>query len=131
MNKKKTITIVLPYPPSANTLFRNVSGRGRVKTERYRTWARVAGVELSAQRAQWPVKSITGPVHVDLTVQRIDNRKRDLDNLLKAPLDLLVSMGVIDDDSKIHSLAIRWGDVEGLRVEVSKYRGSHNVRPMP
>lgn len=71
------------------------------------------------QRVQWPVKSVSGPVKISITVERIDRRKRDLDNLFKAPLDLLVSMGVIEDDSKIDDLSIRWGDVEGMIVEVS------------
>lgn len=116
------ITIILPYPPSVNMIFRNVPGKGRVKTRRYQTWARVGQTEIMIQRAKWPVKHIAGPVHVAITVQRPDRRKRDLDNLLKAPLDLLVDMKVIDDDSKIESLSVRWGLVDGMRIEVSEYK---------
>jgi len=115
------ITIALPYPPSVNGAFRNVTGRGRVKTARYLTWARAAQNEIINQRTQWHEKSISGLVHVSVTVNRPDRRKRDLDNLLKAPLDLLVDMGVIEDDSKIHCLSIRWGQVEGMRVEISEF----------
>lgn len=112
------ITIALPYPPATNNLFRNAPGKGRVPTERYKTWRRVAETEIMAQRVQWPEKKLAGPVAAIITLQRKDNRKRDLDNLCKAPLDTLTRMGVLADDSQVHCLTVQWGEVEGCRVEL-------------
>lgn len=41
-----------------------------------------------------------------------DLRRRDLDNLLKAPLDALTASGMWDDDSQIHALAIRKAGID-------------------
>lgn len=105
-------TITLPRPPSTNHLFRN-GKRGRHKTPHYLRWLTLAGIALAEQRPE-PVK---GPVEVDITVQA-SKRKEDIDNRAKAVLDLLTKHGVIEDDHKVQELRIRWGDVEGARVEV-------------
>lgn len=39
-----------------------------------------------------------------------DSRKRDLDNLLKAPLDALQNAGVYKDDNQIEEIIIRRGE---------------------
>ena len=41
-----------------------------------------------------------------------DRRRRDLDNLFKAPLDAMMKAGVYDDDSQIEFLSIRKGEQE-------------------
>jgi crossover junction endodeoxyribonuclease RusA len=41
-----------------------------------------------------------------------DRRRRDLDNLFKAPLDAMMKAGVYDDDSQIEFLSIKKGDQE-------------------
>ena len=41
-----------------------------------------------------------------------DRRRRDLDNLLKAPLDAMMKAGVYQDDSQVESLSIKKGDQE-------------------
>ena len=48
------------------------------------------------------------PVEVEILVQAPDNRRRDLDNLLKVCLDSLVNAGVLQDDSNkcLYSLRI-------------------------
>lgn len=84
----------LPYPPSTNSLFRNVPGKGRVKTQRYLRWEVEAGWELKRQR----VNAIPGPVHFSMIVERKGGR-RDLDNTIKPVLDLLVSHQILADDS--------------------------------
>ncbi len=56
-----------------------------------------------------------------LSIGRPDRRKRDLDNLLKGPIDLLVSFGVLADDQLIDRLTARWdADVVGCRVEIEQ-----------
>jgi crossover junction endodeoxyribonuclease RusA len=114
-----SITVSLPYPPSVNNLFvNNRKTGGRYPSDRYKTWRRAAQNMVTEQRVQWPAQSISGPVEVTMTFGRPDRRKRDLDNLMKAPLDTLVSMQIIEDDSKIQALTIRWGEVDGSLVEV-------------
>lgn len=87
--------LALSWPPSANNLFMNVPNRGRVRTKEYDRWRGVAGWELKAQR---PAK-FTTPVEVVVELNPPSKRAFDLDNRNKALLDLLVTHGVIPDDS--------------------------------
>ena len=96
--------LILPFPPTTNNLFRNVRGKGRVPTKRYEQWMKQAMQELMIQRPE----RLAGFVSVDLAFCRPDKRRRDLDNLLKAPLDALVKFAVIEDDSKIMAISARW-----------------------
>lgn len=111
-------TINLPYPPVLNHLYANVPGKGRVKSERYRQWANAAGWELQAQRPT----PVAGPVNVSILLGRPDRRRRDLDGTSKAPLDLLVRHGVIEDDSLVQSLTLAWAKVSGCVVTVEAAR---------
>jgi len=86
--------IMLPFPPSANAMFTNRRG-GRARTKAYDMWINDAGTQLLTQRP----KRHTGPVTVAITVGLPDKRNRDLDNLLKPLLDLLVKHQIIQDDS--------------------------------
>ena len=109
------VTIDLPFPISANGLFANVKGRGRVRSKRYTEWAHTAGWMLQSQRPA----HVAGPFVLCLVVQRKDNRRRDLSNLVKSVEDLLVHHDVIDDDSLAERIHLTWGDApEGCRVTV-------------
>jgi Holliday junction resolvase RusA-like endonuclease len=44
-----TFHVKLPLPPSANKLFFNVPGKGRVKTRAYKNWRRNAVLSIFAQ----------------------------------------------------------------------------------
>jgi len=122
--EEEIISIQFPYPPTANNLFFNRPGKGRVKTERYRTWLRAAGNDLLLQR---PPK-ISGKVVVSIVVGRPDRRKRDLSNCIKPIEDLLVAHGLIEDDSLVESLSIRWGDGKGAHVLVWPLRATTGAR---
>ena len=87
--------LALPWPPSTNNLYWNVPGKGRVPTSEYKTWKRDAGWTLLSQR---PVKN-TGPVTVTIELCPPTRRRYDLDNKSKSVLDLLVTHGVVKDDS--------------------------------
>lgn len=52
------IALVLPFPPSANTLFESAPGGGCVATKRYREWREAAHGEIVRQRPRFAV----GPV---------------------------------------------------------------------
>lgn len=108
----------LPYPPSANRLWRAVNGRN-IKSRDYRVWSELCGWQIKQQK---PVK-LTGPYTLDIVVKRPDNRKRDLSNLIKALEDALVENGVLEDDSLCQELCIRWQGHEDcplLQVYVTK-----------
>ena len=117
-------------PPSANTLFANVPGRGRVKSKRYKTWLNCAGWELKEGIGK---KRIREPVHVVIKVARTITKKGkpsrkdgDIDNKIKPILDLLVANSVIEDDSAEHvyGIDIQWdrtGKVKQGRVRVILY----------
>ncbi len=105
-------TLNIPWPPTANNLFTNVAGKGRVKSQAYRQWLNAAGLTVRMQR---PVP-ILGRYRLTLIATRPDNRRRDLDNLLKATQDLLKVMGVIEDDHLAQEIRIGWSEespVEG------------------
>lgn len=98
------IRFKLPMPPTVNKLYANVAGRGRVKTKRYLTWIQAAGWALKEQK---PAK-VDGPYCLWLYCERPDKRRRDLANLEKAVSDLLVSHGVVGDDSECAELHLYW-----------------------
>ena len=125
-------TYHLTMPPSQNALTRNTTQvernrmralgrpvRSRVKTERYQEWANVAGWELNAQRPT----AIKGAVHLTFSINE-NETNADLGNLEKAATDLLVSLGVIEDDNKriVRKITIMWSEkVERFAVTVEPF----------
>ena len=110
------ILFCLPFPPPLHSLTVNAPRRGRVPSQRYLTWKRAAGNDVLAQiKGQSPIK---GPVKIMISFGKPDNRKRDLTNLTKAPEDLMVSHGLIDDDSYVEDMRICWADIQGCEIRV-------------
>ena len=111
--------LFLPFPVSANNLFvNNPRTRGRFPSKRYIEWQTEAMRVLDKQR---PLPFFGVPVAVTLSFGRPDKRKRDLANLEKAPVDLMVKADVILDDFLIERLTLKWvPDVTGCRVEIEK-----------
>jgi crossover junction endodeoxyribonuclease RusA len=64
------------------------------------------------------VETMTGPIKVEIIAYRPDNRKRDLDNLLKAALDGMAKGMLYQDDSQIRDLSIKWADTIGGMLKV-------------
>lgn len=89
------VRVDLPFPIPLHACFRNVAGRGRVRTERYLKYSANASKELLVQR---PGKCV-GPVSISVSLVAPDARARDGDNLLKCIFDTLVHNGIIEDDS--------------------------------
>jgi Holliday junction resolvase RusA-like endonuclease len=84
----------ITVPPSLNGMYFNFPGHGRVPTTKYTGWKAIAGWEI---RAANPTK-ISGPYRFTLLLP--EKLRGDIDNRVKATLDLLVSLGVTPDDSK-------------------------------
>ena len=111
------IELWLPYPPSANNLWRSARGR-TYRSRTYTDWLLEAGL-LAKQCLKEPIK---GPYKLSITAARPDKRKRDLDNLLKPISDLLTSIGAIEDDHLCEMLTARWvtvGDGVAVRLEAA------------
>lgn len=107
------IVLTLPFPISVNAMYRNKL-KSRAKSERYMTWARAAGWQLQAQR-QKPIK---GWYALTLTLYEADNKRRDADNFVKAVSDLLVTHGLIEDDSFCSSLMIERFKADKAKCDV-------------
>jgi Holliday junction resolvase RusA-like endonuclease len=107
------ITLVLPVPPSTNNLFVN-GRRGRFKSQHYRDWLDEAGFYLMQQTYQKGL--ITGPYEMEIRVPM--NCRADITNLMKAPEDCLVSIGVLPDDKHCRRATIERADVEDCEVTV-------------
>jgi crossover junction endodeoxyribonuclease RusA len=99
-------TFTVPIPPSVNALYRNAPGKGRVKTERYRTWIQAAGWDVRDQKPEHQPGQVAVCYRLPWPT---DKRKRDLGNYEKALSDLLVLHNVIEDDSKIVDLRLVYG----------------------
>lgn len=110
--------LTMPFPPSANAIWRNVNGR-TLKSKPYRVWLATSLALLRAQRAP----SIKGSYSLAIVADRPDRRKRDLGNLEKAVSDCLVQAGVIEDDHLAQSILLGWSAAEpkapgGITVSV-------------
>lgn len=114
------ITFTLPrLPPSTNGLFVEIDGkpqleeisgklsmvskRKRIKTQPYKQWREEMGWEIKRQVK----RKIVGEVYVRFEMVRSSGRS-DLDNRIKALLDLIVEIGLIEDDSKVMWLSAAW-----------------------
>jgi Holliday junction resolvase RusA-like endonuclease len=107
-------------------MFRNVRGVGRVRTKHYDDWRAEAGWRLRLQRPG----SIGGHVTVAISVEHDGGASRsDIDNRVKALLDLLVSHQVIEDDSLVVGLCAAWAPPANrlARVRIAP-AGNHDIR---
>lgn len=111
------IRLQLPWPPSVNRYWRSVNGRVLIAAagRKYRT-----DVEL-VMRLGGRVGIGAMPVNVTIDAYYPDLRRRDIDNILKAPLDALTAAGMWDDDSQVQALSIRKAgmDRHSPRLEIT------------
>lgn len=111
------ISFTVSLPPSANNLFRNVPRVGRVKMPEYKAWEKAN--EWLVTLACNDGRKIDGPFALTVKVGKPDRRRRDLDNILKPTLDLLVRCGGVKDDSDCQRIEASWSDQhEGVFVLV-------------
>lgn len=101
----------LPYPPSANVLWRNVNGRMVLSREGRQYKARVRDLLPG-------VRPLTCDVAVRIDVYR-PIRSGDLDNRLKAVLDAVRGLLFVDDRQVVEIHARRHDDKAAPRVEIA------------
>lgn len=102
------MNLILPWPPSANKVWRHVQGRGMCLSREARNFRLAVASTVLADRAN---KRLQGPLELEITMHPPDNRRRDLDNFAgKALLDALTKAGVWQDDSQVKAMSSRWGE---------------------
>ena len=109
-------TFRLPTPPSANNLFVNVPGVGRVKGKKYVAWISAAKQWLMTQKR--PQDPITYRVNLDIQVPRPKVRA-DISNRIKPVEDMLMRGGILKDDSQVQRVTASWFDGPDCKVVVS------------
>ena len=89
------LTIRLPLPPSVNNMFgvARTTGR-RFKSRTYKRWCEDADFELVRQRAN----KVRLPGKYSIIIGCPQGMRGDVDNRVKAILDLFVRWGITDDD---------------------------------
>jgi len=93
--------MVLPYPPTVNTYYRNINGRTLI-SKRGREYRHV----VASMVASSGNKPMAGRLKADIAVYLPDRRRRDLDNLLKGLMDSLQHGGAYKDDCQVRDYHI-------------------------
>lgn len=100
MNCAERGVLVVPLPPSANNLYVNARGRGRILSKAGREYKQA--VRILAMGARLPL--LRGDVVLTMTVYFPNRRRRDLSNTLKVVEDSLTGVAYADDSqvSELH-----------------------------
>lgn len=112
------IEFTLPYPPSANKIWRYVGNKPRLSKA-----ARNYRLNVSAAVFEAGNPRLFGRLGVRIILHAKDRRKRDIDNAAKAILDSLEAAYLFDVDEQIDDLHIRRGEIEpGGRAVVTLWQ---------
>lgn len=98
------ISVSLPYPPSANRLWRAVRGR-QIKSAEYRSWLLAAQAAITGACIGG---SMPGEYVLEIVATRPDRRGRDIDNLIKPISDAIAAAGLVSNDSLAHGVSAFW-----------------------
>lgn len=116
-------------PPPLSALFTNVPKRGRVRTERYKVWLQAVGWDMK----RYHNVRFHEPVEIAITIGKLRSNS-DLSNRVKAIEDLLVSHGVIKDDSvtylKGSAVRIAQEPFEGVEISITPADPTSLPRPV-
>ena len=103
---KASIKFALPFPPSANTLWRFDRGRLHLSSN-YVRWQKQANE--AAREQDLCRHSVIGRFTIAVKVsERFKKRGTDIDNRLKAVCDWCQRFGLIVDDSDCRKSSIEW-----------------------
>ena len=103
-------SLALPWAPSVNGYWRAFRGR-QILSKKGRVFRDDV---LAAQAFFAPdLRDLSGRLEVTLELWAPDNRRRDIDNYIKAPLDALTHADVWGDDSQVDALHVYRRPVQG------------------
>lgn len=104
----ESFKITLPFPPSVNGMFaqNKKNAKLRFKTKEYKAWL-ASCPELDDYKCD-------GQCTISYLIFFPDDRIRDGQNYMKAPLDYLCAQGVIEDDNRRIVKGEQWidGDID-------------------
>lgn len=105
--KERSVIYSLPYPPTVNTYWRQFRGRTilSARGREFRTEA------LACILHDGKPRTMTERLRVTIEASPPDNRRRDIDNIVKPVLDALEHAGVYQDDCQIDDLHVKRGPV--------------------
>lgn len=114
---KPYLAIDLPWPPSANRIWRSRRNKKSGKLSVYRSpnytrWQKQAGLEWMVQKPKG-FQILGGKFRAWIVLCPPPNlwgRKWDKDNRVKALFDILQSLSIIQDDSLCHQHEVRLGE---------------------
>ena len=101
----RRITLTVPLPPSVNKLYSRGGPNGVYKQAKPRRWITEAGWEVRRQLG--PIVGVLFDADVAVDVQLPGTMRGDLDNRLKALLDLFTAMCVWRDDDQVADIRVR------------------------
>lgn len=120
------LTFRVPGLPKPQPRPRFNSKTGRVYTpDTARRWREAVAWAAMGARNQSRINcALLGPLSVILGFTMPDNRKADIDNLVKGTLDALIEAGVMKDDNQVVELHAtkRVGTDTGCSVSVTPIR---------
>ena len=110
----------VPFPPSANRIWRHVGRKVLLSAEGRDYHRRVCAALLDQAKTLGFLAGLTRPASYDARLRisidayMPDRKRRDVDNLIKATLDALQRTGVYENDSQIDSLTINRREVDPM-----------------
>ena len=118
----KPIILLTTPPPTANNLFRNVPGKGRVKTDRYKAWLAeplfLGTPDMGFRRlASAPAAPIAHDVAVTIECPR-PRKNSDLDNRIKGLIDKIAGAGWLVNDKQVVKITAMWAELPACRVTI-------------
>lgn len=112
------IELILPYPPSLNSIWRHGSGKVFLspQAKRYYNY-----VYLIYAQAKAPKFDVGARLELWGTAYPPDKRRRDIDNLPKVVFDSLEATGMFQNDAqikKMHMFMMEPVDKKKSRIEI-------------
>ena len=101
MADMKQIKLTLPYPPTVNHYWGQLGSKKFLGKKGKEFRQEVIIAVYNARQG-----GLNARLHVEVYLYPPDNRKRDLDNVLKPLLDAMEHAGVYENDSQIDKLCI-------------------------
>ncbi len=100
-----SIQIDVPWPPTGNHAYTVARGR-KILSSAGRMYREHVSICIAMKAGG---RKLSGKLAMRIDAYPPDNRVRDLDNLLKLPIDCVKRAGVIADDGDIDLLSIERG----------------------